>query len=89
MTDNDIVVGRKGIIAYLKAKIDLSDNLEVAWRKVRRWKKRYKMHEIIHHLPSGQCYILKSEFQQWIIKAGVTREGFQEGVSKGDDTPNE
>lgn len=84
--DNDIVVSRKGIIAYLKLKIGLSDNMDIAWNKIRRWKKCYGMDEIIHHLPSGQCYMLKSEFQKWITKTAITRPGFQKGVSKGDDT---
>ena len=85
MTDNDIVISRKGIVAYLKHKIDLSNNADIAWNKIRRWKKRYNMGEIIHHLPSGQCYMLKSEFQEWIIKVRNTDEGFKEGV-KGEIT---
>jgi hypothetical protein len=82
--EDDIVVSRKGIIAYLKPIIGLSEDQEIAWNKIRRWKKRYGMSKIIHYLPSGQCMISKAEFMKWIKMSDVIAKSVKEkALNKG------
>ncbi len=78
MGEDDIVTSRKGIIEYLRPLIGLSQDYEIAWNKIRRWKKKYGMSKIIHYLPSGQCMMSKAEFMRWIKMSDVIAKSVKE-----------
>ena len=48
-------VGRKEIIKYLRPYLGLSDNGEIAWNMVRRWRRRYALP--VSNQPNGKPYI--------------------------------
>jgi hypothetical protein len=62
----DWVVGRKAIIEYLRVPLQLSIDSEIAWRKVRRWKRDYGMKELFHRTPGNSPYVIGSEVELWL-----------------------
>lgn len=58
-------IGRKAIIAFLTPILDLSDDFDIAWRKVRRWKKGYCMP--IELGPNRRPYIDEEVFESWWV----------------------
>jgi hypothetical protein len=54
-------IGRRAIIAYLRPFIGLSWDHEVAWHKIRRWKKRYYLP--IDRQPNNKPYIDENTFE--------------------------
>ncbi|OPY82484.1 MAG: hypothetical protein A4E65_00784 [Syntrophorhabdus sp. PtaU1.Bin153] len=75
----EMVVSRKAIIEYLRQPLSLPMNLAYAWRKIRRWKKRYNMRKLFHYLPNGQPYILISEFELWLFEFERNHKATREG----------
>lgn len=53
-------VGRKAIIEYLRPYLDLSEDQDIAWNKVRRWKRRYSLP--VETQPNGKPYIDEAVF---------------------------
>ena len=53
-------IGRKAIIEYLRPYLDLSEDQDIAWNKVRRWKRRYSLP--VETQPNGKPYIDEAVF---------------------------
>lgn len=56
-------IGRKAVVRFLKARIDLSPDLETAWNKVRRWRRRYGLPVIAD--PNGRPSITEEDYAAW------------------------
>ncbi len=56
-------VGRKAIIAYLRPYLNLSEDSEVAWNMIRRWRKHYELP--IDTQPNGKPYVDPDVFSRY------------------------
>lgn len=72
MTD-DMVVGRKDIIEYLRKPLDLSQNQRTAWNKIYRWRKQQGMDKVFHRDITGRPFILKAEVIEWLMSVDGQR----------------
>jgi len=65
---DDMIVGRKSIIEYLKTPLQLSTDQETAWKKIKRWKKSWGLSVCFHRLPNGSPYLISGEVEMWLMK---------------------
>ena len=83
MTD-DIIVGRKDIIEYLRKPLDLSPNQRIAWNKIYRWRKQQGMEKVFHRDITGRPFIIKAEVREWLKDTDGKREYVPQGFLKKD-----
>ena len=76
---DEFVVGRKAIIEYLRAALDLSPDPRVAWNKIMRRRKDQGMNNLFHRDIAGRPYILKTEVKEWIMKTDGKAQRVQRG----------
>lgn len=89
---DDFVVGRKAIIEFLRAPLDLSRDPQIAWNKIMRWRKRQGMDGLFHRDITGRPFILKGEVKEWLMNTGrqparanFTRTTTEEIISEDQD----
>lgn len=74
MTDlNDIIVGRKSIIEFLRVPMDLSADPAIAWNKILRWRKNQGMDELFHRDITGRPFIIQEEVKEWLLRSDRQR----------------
>lgn len=78
---HDFIVGRKAIIEFLRAPLDLSSDPRTAWNKIMRWRKNQGMDGVFHRDITGRPFIIKTEVQEWIVK--TDRQCVQRVYPKG------
>lgn len=66
-------IGRKAMIEYLRPFLDLSDDLTIAWNKVRRWRRRYGLPVAVQ--PNGKPYIDEADFEMYWARFMKKRAG--------------
>ena len=76
---NEWHIGRKAIILFLRPYIGLSNDHDVAWNMVRRWRKHQGLGDIIRSQPNGRPYIDEAEFEMWWQKFLERSSGFKGG----------
>lgn len=76
---DDFIVGRKAIIEFLRAALDLSPTAKTAWNKILRWRKDQGMEKIFHRDITGRPYIIPEEARRWFLEA----EGKARRVPRG------
>ena len=64
---DDMLVGRKAIIEFLRVPLDLSPNMRIAWNKVYRWRTQQGMDKVFHRDITGRPFIIKSEVIEWLM----------------------
>lgn len=78
---DDFIVGRKAIIEFLKAPLDLSPTAKTAWNKILRWRRQQGMEKLFHRDITGRPYIIASETREWIVS--TDRQRVQKIYPKG------
>lgn len=73
------LIGSKAIVLYLRTVMDLSSDSQIAWQRVRRWKK-YGLP--IEKMPNGRPYLDERIFIDWwrrykkkMAELGITHDG--------------
>lgn len=70
---DDYIVGRKAIIEFLRAPLDLSRDSRVAWNKIMRWRKHQGMDKLFHRDITGRPFVISTEVKEWMLNASCQR----------------
>jgi hypothetical protein len=82
--DDEWIINWKSIIAYLKHYMTLSDTFLVAFKKIKRSRKKSRgFDKLFYKQPNGEVFIIKSEVDVYFESY---REGFKRGY-KGENSP--